>query len=129
MVYKGVNASWKAYESDKCDNNLTKLLESVRKQVCVRLRRQDEAFEDIAQNVVIKVWQAVILGVYDPERGDLAAFVTTVARTERIDYHKYDRLVPVSENLLEEMQLDGVLNKGFKSYKGQDPVAFETGEK
>ena len=123
MIYKGVNASWKKYSANPTPQSLEKLLESVRRQVTIRLKKQDWAYEDIAQNVVILVWQAIENKVYNPERGDLAAFVTTVARTQRINFHAYDRLMFVDESFLEKLQY----NHQLRQPSAQDPIEFEDG--
>jgi DNA-directed RNA polymerase specialized sigma24 family protein len=121
MIYKGVNGCWNRYSANPSDQSLENLLDAVRKQVTVRLSRVDRDFDDIAQKVVILVWEALSAGQFDPERGDMATYVTTVARTARMMHHRSDRLMLVEEGYLEKLQY----NHQLKEKVAQDPIEYE----
>lgn len=130
-IYKKLNAAYKLWKSFPNDIHMNNLITFVRESVVIRYAKTEQDYDDLAQLTSIRVWRALIgdLAPYNEQRGDFAVYVAQQAISVRKDFHKRDRLVPVSENLLEEMQLDGILNKGISKWKGQDPVEFEQGTK
>jgi hypothetical protein len=125
MLYKDLNEAYTRWSTTHA--GMDELLDLVRKSVTYRFQRIERNIDDIAQLVVIRMWRALMgdLEPYDPARGEFAKHVATMARSVRKDFYKNDRFLLLEEEVLEKVQLDLYLTEK----EGQDPLAFERGEK
>jgi DNA-directed RNA polymerase specialized sigma24 family protein len=103
-----------AYAVDKAPERLDELLTGVRSTVVRRYqKRYNRDVEDIAQQVVIRLWRMLEgsgLKPFDRARGRFNPYLSCMARTMVIDHFKYDRLVPTDDCTLETMAVNRTTN-------------------
>ena len=125
ILYKKLNAAYDLWSQYPIDINLETLLTYTRQLVEYRYKKIDQAYEDIAQITTIRVWRALTgdLKPHDATVGDFSQYVVLQAVSSRKNFYKYDRLVPLEDEILEKLQY----NQGFKHDTPQDPLTFEKG--
>jgi DNA-directed RNA polymerase specialized sigma24 family protein len=106
-TFPDLDQLYDAYAADKAPDRLDALLAGIRSTVVGRYqKRHNRDCEDIAQQVVIRLWRVLEgsgLRPFDRARGKFNPYVSTVARTTAIDFFKYNRLVPTEDSVLERM--------------------------
>lgn len=56
--------------------------------ICLPFANSREDAEDLVQDTFVKIWHN--LGSYDPSRGELKSWISTVARNQRVDRFRRD---------------------------------------
>jgi len=104
-----INDLYDVWETSPSDQNLQALLTEVRDRVLQRyVTTLGDTAEDIAQETILKVWRA-LPGVdssvksFNKVRGDFASYCATVAKSEKRDMLKHDRLICVADDTLQKM--------------------------
>jgi DNA-directed RNA polymerase specialized sigma24 family protein len=84
--------------------HLDALLGVVYRETAMTFRNCDRDADDIASQVVVKVWRGMAsyphpdrLIAHDPTRGNFSAFVARIKKCTGLNYRRYDRLRPMAD--------------------------------
>jgi hypothetical protein len=128
MIYQSLNKLWQVYNLTRTKEAESDLLQLVTRFVKFRYRRVENAFDDIAQNTMLRVWRTLPtytgndpLTQHDPSQGDFAQWVTIKAIEERKMFHRGSKYINVDTDILEKLQH----NRGLRYENPQDPLSFE----
>jgi DNA-directed RNA polymerase specialized sigma24 family protein len=105
-----INNLYSAWDADKTEDNLSTLLWTVNRRVINRYCLIDQNnCDDIAQRTVIVLWRTLIgdgLKPYSAQKGSFASFCATIARRERSDMLKHERLTATKHETLDGLVSD-----------------------
>jgi hypothetical protein len=108
-----INNLYAAWDADRTEDNLNVLLGTVRDRIVQRYCLTDENFEDIAQRAIVIVWRSMpgyegedALTSFRPEKVQFALFCAQVARGERKDILRTERLTATKHETLDGLVSD-----------------------
>jgi DNA-directed RNA polymerase specialized sigma24 family protein len=109
-----INRLYAAWDTDRTEDNLNFLLSTVRQRIINRYCLIDQNnCDDIAQRAIVIIWRSMpgyagddALTSFRPEKVQFALFCAQIARRERFNILRHERLTATKHDTLEGLVSD-----------------------